>query len=73
MGKHIVVELPTGDWAEVPEGATLKLYLFNDESMAEVANGAAPDSVQAIHSMHFDVGLDLVEGGGVEVIDADEG
>jgi len=37
---HIVVELPTGDWAKLPDGASLVVYTLEDAEMAAVETGA---------------------------------
>jgi len=65
MNRHIVVELPTGDWAEVLPGSTLKLYQFDDAGMAELRNGMAPHNVDAIQVMDMDLDLDTEGEGGV--------
>lgn len=56
MKQHIVVELPTGDWAVVPEGSTINVYLLNDEALDQVANGGMkPGEVDAIDVTRMDL------------------
>lgn len=56
MNKHIVVQLPSGDWAQVPEGSTVKVYVFDDANMAELATGGAdPEDLTALECTELDL------------------
>jgi hypothetical protein len=65
--KHLVVELPTGDWAEIVDGGKLVLHVFEDEQFGEVCNGASPSSVESVQSVEMDLDFDPEGEGGIEV------
>lgn len=61
MNKHIVVQLPSGDWAQIPEGGSVKVYIFDDDAMADLATGGVdPENLQALDCTELN--LDFGEG-----------